>query len=132
MDANSVLLNLPINLKRKYIDKDINRILKRHLPMTKGRTVRNPKLSLARYSLSKPAVPSALKKAFDIYDTKLQAKQRGEKVGNFEIGIRAKLVYTERVKTDEVQSEANRRRTISILVSRHISNVKRMIDNAGK
>ena len=52
-------------------------------------------------------------------------------MGNFEIGIRAKLVYNKRVKTDEVPSEANRRRTISILVSRHISNVKRMIDNAG-
>ena len=51
---------------------------------------------------------------------------------NYGIGKRAKLVYNERVKTDEVPSEANRRRTISILVSRHISNVKRMIDNAGK
>ena len=68
---------------------------------------------------------------YDVYDTKLQAKQRGEKVGNFEIGIRAKLVYKERVKTDEVPSEASRRRTISILVSRQISNAKRMIDNAG-
>ena len=52
-------------------------------------------------------------------------------MGNFEIGKCAKLVYSERVKTDEVPSEANRRRTISILVSRHISNVKRMIYNAG-
>ena len=77
-------------------------------------------------------MPNALKKAFDVYDTKLQAKQRGEKVGNIKIGIRAKVVYNERAKADEVQSEANRRRTISILVSRHISNVKRMIDNAGK
>ena len=131
LDANSVLLNLPINLKRRYIDKDINRILKKRQTLAKGRTVRNPKLSKARYSLSKPCVPNALKKAFDVYDAKLQAKQSGEKVGNFEIGIRAKLVYNERVKTDEVPSEANRRRTISILVSRHISNVKRMIDNVG-
>ena len=52
-------------------------------------------------------------------------------VDNYEIGKHAKPVYNERVKTDEVPSEANRRRTISILVSRHISNVKRMIDNAG-
>ena len=51
-------------------------------------------------------MPNALKKAFDIYDAKLQAKQSGEKVGNFEIGIRAKLVYTERAKADEVPSEA--------------------------
>ena len=77
-------------------------------------------------------MPNALKKAFDVYDAKLQAKQRGEDVGNFEIGICAKLVYNERAKVDEVPSEPNRRRTISILVSRHISNVKRMIDNAGK
>ena len=130
-DVNSLLLSIPLNLKRKYIDKDINRILKKRQTSAKGRTVRNPKLSQARYSLSKPCVPNALKKAFDVYDAKLQAKQRGEKVGNFEIGKRAKLVYNERVKTDEVPSEANRRRTISILVSRHISNVKRMIDNAG-
>ena len=131
-DVNSLLLSIPLNLKRKYIDKDIKRILKSRLPSLKGRTERNPKLSQARYSLSKPCVPSALKKAFDVYDAKLQAKQRGEDVGNFEIGIRAKLVYNERVKTDEVPSEANRRRTISILVSRHISNAKRMIDNAGR
>ena len=110
---------------------NINRILKKRQTLAKGRTVRNPKLSKARYSLSKPCVPNALKKAFDVYDTKLQAKQRGEKVGNFEIGIRAKLVYNERAKADEVPSETNRRRTISILVSRHISNVKRMIYNAG-
>ena len=76
-------------------------------------------------------MPNALKKAFDVYDAKLQAKQRGEKVGNFEIGIRAKLVYSERAKADEVPSEAKRRRTILILVSRHIANVKRVIDNAG-
>ena len=56
--------------------------------MAKGRAVRNPKLSKARYSLSKPCVPNALKKAFDVYDAKLQAKQRGEDVGNFELGIR--------------------------------------------
>ena len=130
-DVNSLLLSIPLNLKRKYIDKDINRILKKRQKLVKGRTLRNPKLSKARYSLSKPCVPNALKKAFDVYDAKLQAKQRGEKVGNFEIGKCAKLVYSERVKTDEVPSEANRRRTISILVSRHISNVKRMIYNAG-
>ena len=52
-------------------------------------------------------------------------------MGNFEIITHAKLVYSERAKVDEVQSEANRRRTISILVSRHITNVKRMICNAG-
>jgi len=132
LDANSVLLNIPLNLKRKYIDKDIHRILKRHLPMTKGRTVRNPKLSQARYSLSKPAVPSALKKAFDVFDTKRQAQQSGEKADNVEVAKRAKLSYNERTKTDKVSTEANRRRTISIIVSRHISNVKRMIDNAGR
>ena len=130
-DVNSLLLSIPLNLKRKYIDKDINRILKKRQTLAKGRTVRNPKLSKARYSLSKPCVPNALKKAFEVYDAKLQAKQRGEKVNNYEIGKRAKLVYNERAKADEVPSEANRRRTISILVSRHISNVKRMIDNAG-
>ena len=75
-DVNSLLLSIPLNLKRKYIDKDINRILKKRQTSAKGRTVRNPKLSQARYSLSKPCVPNALKKAFDIYDTKLQAIQR--------------------------------------------------------
>ena len=86
-DVNSLLLSIPLNLKRKYIDKDINRILKKRQTLAKGRTVRNPKLSKARYSLSKPCVPNALKKTFDVYDAKLQAKQRGEKVGNFEIGV---------------------------------------------
>ena len=34
-------------------------------------------------------------------------------------------------RSDKVQSEANYRRTISIIVSRHIKIVKRMIENVG-
>ena len=59
----------------------------------------------------------------------LKAKLRGRKWVT--LRLEPKLVYSVSAKVDDFPSEANRRRTISILVSRHIANVKRMIVKAG-
>ena len=67
IDKN-IVVSIPLSLSRKYIDKDITRILKNRAKTEKGRKARNPKSSRARYSLTKACVPSVLKKTFDLYD----------------------------------------------------------------
>jgi len=40
-------------------------------------------------------------------------------------------IYNERTKKDDVSSEENRRRNISITVSRYLASAKAMIESAG-
>ena len=58
------------------MDKAIDRLLQKHMHTVKGRTVRNPKLSSARYSLSTSVVVDALKKTFDVYDARFMQQQQ--------------------------------------------------------
>ena len=46
--GNVLLLSIKLDRQRKYIDKDIDRILKRYLHTVKSRAVRNPKFSARR------------------------------------------------------------------------------------
>ena len=58
------------------MDKAIDRLLQKHMHTVKGRTVRNPKLSSARYSLGTSVVVDALKKTFDVYDARFMQQQQ--------------------------------------------------------
>ncbi|SDU21749.1 hypothetical protein SAMN05216296_2461 [Pseudomonas pohangensis] len=130
--AETLLVSIPLSLQRQHIDKALNKILKKHLvSKAMGREVRNPKHSQSLYSLSKPAVPAVLKKTFELMDAKHAAELRGVPLGNVELAEVVRLAYSERAKSDEISTEANRRRNISITVSRYISNAKSMIENAG-
>ena len=64
------------------MDKAIDRLLQKYMHTVKGRAVRDPKMSSARYSLDSSVVVDALKKAFDVYDARCAATLRGEQLTN--------------------------------------------------
>jgi hypothetical protein len=130
--ADTLVLSVPLNRQRQHVDKAIDRLLKRHMNATKGRTVRNPNQSKARYQLSKAAVPSALKKTFTVYEEKLAAENNSLKITNIEIAFRAKIDSgTQKNNGDETFDNAAKNRILSVLVSRHIKRAKEIINNAG-
>lgn len=132
-DDSVIVIAIPRHMQRQHVDNALDRILRKQLKVRKGRNVRNPSRSQARYHLTKPAVPAALKIAFDVYDAKMAVKTNGKKLSNTEIAKRANLPYREREKADEAAyTDAERSRVISMLVSRHVANVRKMIDGAGK
>ena len=81
--ANTLVLSVQLNRQRQHVDKAIGRLLQKHMHTVKGRTVRNPKLSSARYSLGTSVVVDALKKTFDLYDARCTAELRGERITNW-------------------------------------------------
>lgn len=127
---DTLVVSIPLNRQRQHVDKALDRLLKRHMRTTKGRTVRNPRQSKARYHLNKAAVSSALKKAFDLYDARKLSKANGEKVSNFELAKSIDLVYLEQKKlTDSILDEAAKKRIVSVQVSRHIAQAEKIISN---
>lgn len=130
-NGSAFLIAIPKNVRREYVDKRLDAILKKYLGAVKGRAVRDPSTSSALYHLTKAAVPKALKAAFDLYDAKLAAEAAGEKAANNFLFKRVGLPFKQRTKDEVPYSLAEKRRVISMLVSRHIANAKTMIKNAG-
>ena len=127
-----LLLSIKLDRQRQYIDKDIDRILKRHLHTVKGRAVRNPKFSQARYSLGSSVVVDALKKTFDVYDARRAAELSEEHITNWEIAKKVKLVVKERNRDDIDRDAAAERRSTTIVVSNLINRARKLIDAASK
>ena len=98
----------------------------------KGRTVRNPKLSSARYSLGTSVVVDALKKTFDVYDARCAATLRGERITNWQIAKRVKLIVKERKRDDEDRDTAAERRNTTVVVSNLLYRASNLIDGASK
>lgn len=129
---DTVLIAVNVTRQRKHIDTKIDRILKKHMgELKRGRQVRNPKLSAARYSLSKAVQAQALKKTFAVYDIRTAAEAEGRRISNSEVAKLAKLDYQQREKTDEAALEgADERRVVSAIVARHWKQANTMIENA--
>jgi len=83
----------------------------------KGRQTRNPNRSNARYSLSKPIAIDSLQTAFSLYDLIEQAELNDEKVNNYNLAKQVGLVVEQR-NTEEEWDVANKRRVVSVAVSR--------------
>lgn len=126
-----LVLAVPRDMQRQHIDKAIDRILRKHVVTIKGRTLRNPKLSQARYSMSKPVLAQSMKKAFDVYDLRTAAVEEDIKLSNEKVAKAAKLEYKEKVKHDgDIYDEKQRSRVVSAIVARHYKDAKTMIANA--
>lgn len=131
-DEGTILVSINVRSQRKHIERRLDRILKSHLNAAAGRKVRSPSQSNARYRLGKPVVATTLKKSFDLLDEKRKAEASGEAVDNFELARRARIKVTERVKGDEINTEANYRRTVSATVSRYVRNARLMVERAAE
>ena len=110
------------------MDKAINRLLKKNMHTVKGRAVRDPKLSCARYSLGNSVVVDALKKTFDVYDARCATELRGEQITNWQIAQKVKLVVKERKKYDEDRDTAAEKRNTSVVVSNSMNRARKLID----
>ncbi len=129
--ANTLVLSVQLNRQRQHVDKAIDRLLQKHMHTVKGRTVRNPKLSSARYSLGTSVVVDALKKTFDVYDARCTAELRGERITNWQIAQQVKLVVKERKRNDEDRDTAAERRNTAVVVSNLLNRAGKLIGSAG-
>ena len=129
---NTLVFSVQLNRQRQHVDKAIDRLLQKHMHTVKGRTVRNPKLSSARYSLGTSVVVDALKKTFDVYDARCAAEMRGERITNWQIAQRVKLIVKERKKKDEDRDTAAERRNTTVVVSNLLNKARKLINRASK
>ena len=122
-----LVIRVPKAMKRTYIDNALNRILKVNLVGEKGRVVRNPNRSDARYHLSKPITVTKYKIAFDMFEAKTAAEKQGEKISN---KLLAKIGKLEVPVTERERSNpAHISRVLSTKVSRYIADAKAAIEN---
>ena len=130
-DEDTVLIAVNVTRQRKHIDNRIDQILKKRMgDLKRGRQVRNPKLSQARYRLSRAVLAQSLKKTFAVHDIRSSAAADGRKISNWEVAALAKLDYQQREKLEARLEGADERRVVSAIVARHAKDAKSMIDNA--
>ena len=135
-DESSILIRIPKVMSRKFIDASIERIFAKELSFEKGRQVRNPSRSNARYSLSKVCKAEALKEEFSVYRERLAQQSEG-KVDNTKIA--KKLGISVDMAEDKIDAEdkhhnfaAYKRQVISTKITRKFSNAKKSIANTAK
>lgn len=128
---DTVLIAVNVTRQRRHIDGRIDRILRKHMgELKRGRQVRNPKLSAARYRLSKAVQAQTLKKTFAVYDIRTAAAAEGRRVSNWEVAKLAKLGYRQREKGLDVYDETAVKRVVSAIVARHVKHANTMIESA--
>lgn len=99
-DESVLLIRIPKIINRKRIDEAIDRILASEMQFERGRKVRNPSRSNARYHLSKPVKVESLKEAFEVYELERDAKINGTKISNLKLA-KAVGIEVQQKKTDE-------------------------------
>ena len=116
-DESSLLIRVPKNIRRKQIDTAIDRIFAKELEFERGRQVRNPNRSNARYHLTKPIKIENLKASFDVYEIQRLAQLNDEKVDNKKLAKAIGLKVERRI-TDEEFDAASEARVVSVAISR--------------
>ena len=116
-DESSLLIRVPKNIRRKQIDKAIDRMFAKEMEFEKGRQVRNPNRSNARYHLTKPIKIENLKASFYVYEIQRLAIMNDEKVDNKKLAKAIGLKVERRVK-DEAYDAAYEARIVSVAISR--------------
>ena len=135
-DASSLLVQIPKGLKRKQIDVAINKLLSSNIDFERGRQVRNPNRSNARYHLTKPIAYQNYKLAFDVYEEWHFAKENGQKISNKQIadavGLEVKLSEVDEDIRTTSRDRAYENRVYSVAVSRKKSIAVKAIHNVGE
>lgn len=116
-DENELLIRITRGMSRSYIDKALDRIFKKHLEFEKGRQVRSPTRSRARFSLSKPVTIENLQMAFKIYQLIAKEQLEGRSIKSYQLAKCVGLKVQQRA-FNEVWDKAEKRRVISVAVSR--------------
>jgi len=124
-DKSSLLIKIPTNLKKAYIDIGIERILAKHIKFERGRQTRNPTRATARYHLSAPIKVETLQVAFGIYELLLDNKLSSYEVVK-KFNIIPKIVYGDKGDIGYA------RRVVSTKISRKKREAKDAIANVIK
>ena len=130
-DEDWLVIAIPLPQQRRYVDKSINRLLKRHLPTEHGRRVDPAEHSKARYHLAKPIHVTRVERALTLYE--LKHSQRGKRMSNAKLADTVGLTSkpsAKRMRDEEVDATAQQR-TVSTLVSRELRYARGMIARAG-
>lgn len=114
---DELVIRVSRGMQKQHIDNALKRIFDRELSFEKGRQIRNPNRSNARYSLSCPVSTDNLKMAFEIYEMTVQAKRDGMKLKNQQIAEAVGLSIDKR-STEDVADRASDNRALSVAVSR--------------
>jgi hypothetical protein len=122
LDKTSILVRIDLDGQRKFIDAALDRIIRKSVVFEKGRAVKNPTLSRARYSLTKPVQVEVLKRVFHVFELKAE----GTGFSNYDVF--RKIGYN--IKRDDDEPLASYRRRISTLVSRDYGTAKGIISRA--
>ena len=131
-DSERVVISIPLNRQRQHVDRVIDRILKKNLKMEKGRKVKDPSNSKARYKLTKSVQMESLRKAFLVYDQRNQSEKEGHQLSSYEIAKNIGYIANLKNKKGEISDEASEKRVISAIVSRYHRNAKRKISNTNQ
>ena len=124
-DKSNLLIKIPTNLKKAYIDIGIERILAKHIKFERGRQTRNPTRATARYHLSAPIKVETLQVAFGLYELLLDNKLSSYEVGK-KFNIIPKIVYGDKGDIGYA------RRVVSTKISRKKKEAKDGIANVIK
>ena len=130
-DEDWLVIAIPLPQQRRYVDKSINRLLKRHLPIEHGRRVDPAEHSKARYHLAKPIHVTRVARALTLYE--LKHSERGKRMSNATLADTVGLTSkpsANRMRDEEVDATAQQR-TVSTLVSRELRYARGMIARAG-
>lgn len=134
-DSEQILIALPLNQQRYFAHKSLNRIIAKHIAEQKGRAIRDPRSSNARYHLSTAVQVRALKTAFDVYDLRngcaidpIPQRISARLPHNVRIARAVGLTYKTRLT--EQPTPADEHRALSTIVARHIRTAKTCIENA--
>jgi hypothetical protein len=127
-----LVIAIPLPQQRRYVDKSINRLLKKHLPTERGKAVVNPaEHSEARYHLAKAVHVARLERALTLYE--LKHSQRGKRMSNAKLADAVGLTTkpSQKRMADEQVDAAAKKNTVSTLVSRELRLAREMITHAG-
>ena len=122
LDNSSVLVRIDLSGQRKFIDLSLDMIIRKNVVFEKGRAVKNPSLSNAKFSISKPVQVEAVQRVFKVYEL----KEENYGLSNFEVFKKLGV----KLEQQAAETVGDYRRRISTLISRDYGNAKRMVKNA--
>lgn len=131
-DESVLLILIPKVINRKRIDDAIDKILASEMQFERGRKVRNPSRSNARYHLSKPIKVETLKEAFEVYELERKAKLNGTKISNLKLAKAVGIEVQQKNTDEQAQSYSYISELINTKVWRRKKLAKEAIANVTK
>ena len=133
-DERFIVLAIPKINDKKNVLEVLEKIVNKHFEARQGRDARNPKYSTALYPLSRSTVPSSIGKAFKLLCKSEEMKAMGQRLNNADLAEMVGVEFADKgSKADGLIDKLDifeKRRSDGNQVTRHMSQARKMIDNA--